>query len=80
VPVIAAALLTQAESADCPPATLERAWTAGQQQLAQLLPDTPHLTATNSSHYVQIEQSQLVIDAIRQVVDAVRGGSRQLAR
>jgi hypothetical protein len=45
------------------PATLERAWTAGQQQLAQLLPDTPHLIATNSSHYVQIEQPQLVIDS-----------------
>jgi pimeloyl-ACP methyl ester carboxylesterase len=53
------------------PATLERAWTVGQQQLAQLLPNTPHLIATNSSHYVQIEQPQLV---------AVRGGSRQLAR
>jgi pimeloyl-ACP methyl ester carboxylesterase len=62
------------------PATLERAWTASQQQLAQLLPDTPHLIATNSSHYVQIEQPQLVIDAIRKVVDAVRGGSRRLGR
>jgi pimeloyl-ACP methyl ester carboxylesterase len=62
------------------PATLERAWTAGQQQLAQLLPDTSHLIATNSSHYVQIEQPQLVIDSIREVVDAVRSGSRQLAR
>ena len=62
------------------PATLERAWTAGQQQLAELLPDTPHLIATNSSHYVQIEQPQLVIDSIVEVVDAVRGGSWQLAR
>ncbi len=62
------------------PATLERAWSAGQQQLAQLLPDTPHLIATNSSHYVQIEQPQLVIDSIREVVDAVRGGSWQPAR
>ncbi|MGA7450981.1 MAG: alpha/beta hydrolase [Rhodoplanes sp.] len=49
------------------PETLERAWTEGQQQLAQLLPDTPHLIATNSSHYVQIEQPQLVIDSIRKV-------------
>jgi pimeloyl-ACP methyl ester carboxylesterase len=62
------------------PATLERAWTSGQQQLAQLLLDTPHLIATNSSHYVQIEEPQLVIDSIREVVDAVRGGSWQLAR
>jgi pimeloyl-ACP methyl ester carboxylesterase len=62
------------------PVTLERAWSAGQQQLSQLRPDTPHLIATNSSHYVQIEQPQLVIDSIREVVDAVRSGSRKLER
>jgi pimeloyl-ACP methyl ester carboxylesterase len=62
------------------PATLERAWTVSQQQLAQLLPDAPHTIATSSSHYVQIEQPQLVIDSIRRVVDAVRGGSRRLGR
>ena len=28
--------------------------------------------ATNSSHYLQIEEPQLVIDAIRQVVEAAR--------
>lgn len=28
--------------------------------------------ATNSSHYVQIEEPQLVIDAIGQVIEAVR--------
>ena len=37
-------------------------------------------TNTNSGHEIQKEQPQLVVDAIRQVVDAVRGGSRQLAR
>jgi pimeloyl-ACP methyl ester carboxylesterase len=40
--------------------------------LAQLLPNTPHRIATKSSHYVQIEEPQLVIDAIRQVVEAAR--------
>ena len=54
------------------PATLEQAWTAGQDELAQLLPNTPHRIAAKSSHYVQIEEPQLVIDAIRQVVEAVR--------
>jgi pimeloyl-ACP methyl ester carboxylesterase len=54
------------------PATLEQAWTKGQDELAQLLPNTPHPIATKSSHYVQIEEPQLVIDAIRQVVEAVR--------
>jgi pimeloyl-ACP methyl ester carboxylesterase len=54
------------------PATLEQAWTTGQNELAQLLPNTPHRTATKSSHYVQIEEPQLVINAIRQVVEAAR--------
>jgi pimeloyl-ACP methyl ester carboxylesterase len=54
------------------PATLEQAWTTGQSELAQLLPNTPHRIATKSSHYVQIEEPQLVIDAIRQVVEAAR--------
>jgi len=48
------------------PATLEQAWAAGQNELAQLLPNTPHRIATMSSHYVQIEEPQLVIDSIRQ--------------
>ena len=34
------------------PATLEQAWTKGQDELAQLLPNTPHRIATKSSHYV----------------------------
>ena len=54
------------------PPSLERAWTAGQQQLAQLRPNTPHLLAMSSSHYVQIEQPQIVIGAIREIVDAAR--------
>jgi pimeloyl-ACP methyl ester carboxylesterase len=60
------------------PATLEQAWTRGQNELAQLLPNTPHRIAAKSSHYVQIEEPQLVIDAIRQVVEAVRDeGNRE---
>jgi hypothetical protein len=54
------------------PEMVEKAWVAGQSYLAGLLPDTPHLTATHSSHYVEIEQPQIVIDAIKQVVDEVR--------
>jgi len=54
------------------PAALEQAWVTGQDELARLLPNAPHRTATKSSHYVQIEEPQLVIDAIRQAVDAAR--------
>lgn len=54
------------------PATLEQAWARGQNELARLLANTPHQIATKSSHYVQIEEPQLVIDAIREVVEAAR--------
>jgi pimeloyl-ACP methyl ester carboxylesterase len=54
------------------PAAVEKAWLAGQEELAGLLPDTPHIIATKSSHYVEIEQPQLVIDAIKQVVEKIR--------
>jgi pimeloyl-ACP methyl ester carboxylesterase len=51
---------------------VERAWGAGQDRLAALLPDARRDAATNSGHYIQLEQPRLVIDAIRQVVEAVR--------
>jgi pimeloyl-ACP methyl ester carboxylesterase len=57
------------------PAVVEKAWLAGQEQLANLLPDTPHIVATKSSHYVQVEQPQLVIDAIKQVVEKIRASA-----
>ena len=43
------------------PATLEKVWTTCQNELARLLPSTPHRIATKSSHYVQIEEPQLVM-------------------
>lgn len=43
-----------------------------QDSLARLFPNAKHITNTNSSHYIQIDQPQLVIDSIREVVDAVR--------
>jgi D-alanyl-D-alanine carboxypeptidase len=43
-----------------------------QDSLARLFSDAKHITKTNSSHYIQIDQPQLVIDSIREVVDAVR--------
>ena len=49
-----------------------------QEKLAHLVPNARHVTNTNSGHEIQKEQPQLVTDAIHQVVDAVRGGSRQL--
>jgi pimeloyl-ACP methyl ester carboxylesterase len=54
------------------PAAVEKAWTAGQSELAELLPNTPHVVANTSSHYIQIEAPQLVIDAIKQLVERIR--------
>ena len=50
----------------------ERAWQAEQRRLVTLVPDAKQVIARKSGHYVMIEQPDLVIDAIRNVVDAVR--------
>lgn len=47
------------------------AWLAAQDLLAALL-DARHVTDTNSSHFVQGENPQLVIDSVREVVEGVR--------
>jgi|SRR6185312_11109583 pimeloyl-ACP methyl ester carboxylesterase len=47
------------------------AWLRAQDQLARLL-GARHITDTNSGHFIQGEQPQLVIDAIREIVDAAR--------
>ena len=49
-----------------------------QDRLATIFPGAQHITETNSTHYIQDENPQLVIDSIREVVDSVRsaeGGS-----
>jgi pimeloyl-ACP methyl ester carboxylesterase len=50
-----------------------------QEKLAQLVPNAKHITGTISGHEIQKERPQLVIDAIHEVVEAVRGASRQQA-
>jgi hypothetical protein len=49
-------------------------------EAAQLVPNAKHVTNTNSGHEIHKERPQLVMDSIREVVEAVRSGSRQLAR
>jgi len=58
------------------PGALNKAWHIGQDALATLAPNARHKVATKSSHYIQVQEPQLVIDAIKQVVDAVRNPSR----
>jgi pimeloyl-ACP methyl ester carboxylesterase len=53
-------------------AGLEHAWTVEQDRLATLLPDARHVIARESEHYIQLQQPELVIEAVREVVAAVR--------
>jgi hypothetical protein len=46
-----------------------------QEGLAKLVPKAKHIIKTNSGHEIHKEQSQLLIDSIRQVLDAARSGS-----
>ncbi len=54
------------------PEAFEAAWREGQARLASLLPDARREIATESDHYVQIGQPELVVEAIRELVEAVR--------
>jgi len=77
-PMIAAGKL----AADIPPDfgyVTDVAQKKAQERLAKLVPNGKHITNTNSGHEIHKEQPQLVIDAIREVVEAVRSGRRQLA-
>jgi CubicO group peptidase (beta-lactamase class C family)/pimeloyl-ACP methyl ester carboxylesterase len=57
------------------PGALNNAWHAAQDALATLAPNAKHKIASKSSHYIQAQEPQLVIDAIKQVVEAVRNPS-----
>jgi pimeloyl-ACP methyl ester carboxylesterase len=57
------------------PAAYNKAWHTGQDALATLAPNAKHIIATKSGHYIQSQEPQLVIDAIKQVVEVVRTGS-----
>jgi len=66
-------------SADTPPDfgyVTDAAQKKAHEQLAKLVPNAKHITKTNSGHEIHKEQPQLVIDAIREVVEAVRSQKR----
>jgi pimeloyl-ACP methyl ester carboxylesterase len=45
---------------------------AAQDKLAMLYPHATHVSDTNSTHYIQLEQPQLVVNSIRSVLDRAR--------
>jgi pimeloyl-ACP methyl ester carboxylesterase len=49
---------------------------AAQEKLAKKFPGAEHITDTNSTHYIQLENPRLVTDSIRRVVDAERDGEK----
>jgi pimeloyl-ACP methyl ester carboxylesterase len=53
-------------------AAYERILRESQNYLARLEPGTPHIIARASGHYIQLQQPELVIRAVRQVVQKVR--------
>lgn len=73
-PASAEAVLPPGISAD----EFDDVWHQLQRQLAQLVPGVRQIIATNSGHYIQLDRPQLVIEATRAVVDAVRNGETQL--
>jgi len=55
------------------------AWRTAHNRLAKVL-NAKHVSDTNSGHVIQMEQPQLVVDSIRDVVEAVRSGRSELTR
>ena len=58
-----------------PAAAIEAAWQLHQEKLAALVPDSRLVVAEQSGHFIAGDQPDLIIDAIRQVVEAVRDPS-----
>jgi len=53
---------------------------AAQEKLAKKFPGAEHITDTNSTHYIQIYNPQLVSESIRRVVEAERDGEKTLGK
>jgi cobalamin biosynthesis Mg chelatase CobN len=53
---------------------------AAQDKLAKKFPGAQHITDTNSTHYIQVYNPQLVSDSIRRVVEAERDGAKRQSR
>jgi pimeloyl-ACP methyl ester carboxylesterase len=58
---------------------LDAAWRRAQQQLAASIAHVP-LTVVETSHNVSVERPDVVIDAIRRVVEAVRSGRKAVTQ
>ena len=51
---------------------LERVWSRLQDDLAERQVHVPHLFAQNSGHYVQLDEPDVVVNAVRSVITSIR--------
>jgi pimeloyl-ACP methyl ester carboxylesterase len=65
-------LVVLSAGGDWPQPNLRQAWLELQDELARLSPHGSHLIAEQSGHFIQLDQPELVVDAIRTVVERVR--------
>jgi pimeloyl-ACP methyl ester carboxylesterase len=53
-------------------AQIQQVWTKLQNNLASLSSNTTHIIATKAGHYIQVDEPQLVIDAILKVIAEIK--------
>jgi pimeloyl-ACP methyl ester carboxylesterase len=56
---------------------IDRAYESAQDYFVALSPTTPHVMATDSEHYIQLSQPDLVIKTTELVISRVQAGSRR---
>ncbi len=61
--------LAPARSAKWPSERLEELWQEQQQELLEMVPQSKLLVAERSGHYIQRDQPELVIEAIREIIN-----------
>ena len=73
-------ILTAAHGGSSP--AFRSAWTALQRRMASAFPNGRQIVAERSDHYIQFDEPELVVSAIREIVAAARGrdGSRSRPR
>jgi pimeloyl-ACP methyl ester carboxylesterase len=80
-PLVPGMIADGALAPDTPPDVgyvTDRAQKVAHANLAALVPGSKHVTKTDSGHVIHLDNPQLVTDAIREVVDAVRAGKTAL--
>ena len=72
VPVGIPVILLTAMKDDTMPAEVRKVWLQMHEDWITKVPGGKHIPVENSGHFIQAEQPQLVLDAIKQVVDQAR--------